>query len=145
MMPQWLNKVHPKYGTPWVAILVCGVFYLIFSLSAFQSLVVIDVFLNMLVLMAEIFALVVLRIKKPNLPRNRVPGGVVGLIYIVVAPLSIIILAIVSQVIDFGWQGAIGLSLVAMAIGAILYFPIKKWVKKGIPDVDPYVLNAPEK
>jgi amino acid transporter len=145
MMPQWLNKVHPKYGTPWVAILVCGVFYLIFSLSAFQSLVVIDVFLNMLVLMAEIFALVVLRIKKPNLPRNRVPGGVVGLIYIVVAPLSIIILAIVSQVLDFGWQGAIGLSLIAMAIGAILYFPIKKWVKKGIPDVDPYVLNAPEK
>ena len=145
MMPQWLNKVHPKYGTPWVAILVCGVFYLIFSLSAFQSLVVIDVFLNMLVLMAEIFALVVLRIKKPNLPRNRVPGGVVGLIYIVVAPLSIILLAIVSQVIDFGWQGAIGLSLVAMAIGAILYFPIRKWVKKGIPDVDPYVLNAPEK
>jgi len=96
------------------------------------------------VLMAEIFALVTLRIKKPKLPRNRVPGGVVGLIYIVVAPLSIIVLAIVSQVIDYGWQGAIGLSLVAMAIGAILYFPIRKWVKKDIPDVDPYVLNTPE-
>lgn len=144
MMPQWLNKVHPKYGTPWVAILVCGVFYLIFSLSAFQSLVVIDVFLNMLVLMAEIFALVVLRVKKPDLPRKRVPGGVLGLIYIVVAPLSIIVLAIVSQVIDYGWQGAIGLSLVAMVIGAILYFPIRKWVKKDIPDVDPYVLDTPE-
>jgi len=37
-----------------------------------------------------------------------------------------------------------GLSLVAMAIGAILYFPIRKWVKKDIPDVDPYVLDAPE-
>ena len=61
MMPQWLNKVHPKYGTPWVSIIVCGVFYLIFSTSAFQNLVVIDVFLNMLVLMAEIFALVDLR------------------------------------------------------------------------------------
>jgi len=52
----------------------------------------------------------------------------VDLIYIVVAPLSIIVLAIVSQVLDYGWQGAIGLSLVAMAIGAILY-----------------ILNAPEK
>lgn len=145
MMPKWLNKVHPKFGTPWVSIALCGVFYLIFSMSAFQSLVVIDVFLNMLVLMAEIFALVVLRIKRPELPRKRVPGGVIGLIYIVIAPLSIIVLAIVSQVLDYGWQGAIGWSLIAMAIGAILYFPILKWVKKDIPDVDPYVLNEPEK
>ncbi len=144
MMPKWMNKVHPKYGTPWVSILICGVFFLIFSTSAFQNLVVIDVFLNMLVLMAEIFALVVLRIKKPELPRNRVPGGVIGLIYIVVAPLSIIVLAIVSQIADYGWQGAIGWGLIAMAVGAILYFPIRKWVKKDIPDVDPYILNAPE-
>ncbi len=61
MMPKFLNKVHPKFGTPWVSIILCGVFYLIFSTSAFQNLVVIDVFLNMLVLMAEILALVVLR------------------------------------------------------------------------------------
>lgn len=144
MMPTWLNKVHPKYGTPWVSILICGVFYLIFSTSAFQNLVVIDVFLNMLVLMAEIFALVALRIKRPELPRNRVPGGVWGLIYIVVAPLTIIILAIVSQVLDFGWEGAIGWGLIAMAVGAVLYFPIRKWIKKDIPDVDPYVLDTVE-
>jgi amino acid transporter len=142
MMPIWLNKVHPKYGTPWVSILICAVFYLIFSTSAFQNLVVIDVFLNMLVLMAEIFALVVLRYKKPNLPRNKVPGGVLGLVYIVVAPLTIIVIAIVSQIMDYGWQGAVGLALIAMAVGAVLYFPIKKWVKKDIPDVDPYVLGT---
>jgi len=98
----------------------------------------------MLVLMAEIFALVVLRYKKPDIPRKRVPGGIWGLIYIVVAPLTIIIIAIVSQIIDYGWQGAVGLALIAMAIGAVLYFPIRKWVKKDIPDVDPYVLEAAE-
>ncbi|NPV55058.1 MAG: APC family permease [Anaerolineae bacterium] len=144
MLPVWLNKVHPKFGTPWVSILICAGFYLIFSTSAFQNLVVIDVFLNMLVLLAEIFALIALRIKKPDLPRKRVPGGVFGLIYIVVAPLTIIAIAIVSQVIDYGWQGAIGWSLIAMAIGALLYIPIKKWIKKGIPDVDPYVLEPVE-
>ncbi len=138
MMPRWLNKVHPKYGTPWVSIVICGVFFLIFSTSAFQNLVVIDVFLNMLVLMAEIFALVVLRYKKPELPRNRVPGGVVGLAYIVIAPLTIIILAITSQISDFGWESSIGWGLIAMAVGAILYFPIRKWVKPGVPDVNPY-------
>jgi amino acid transporter len=144
MMPKFLNKVHPKFGTPWISILICGVFYLIFSTSAFQNLVVIDVFLNMLVLMAEILALVALRIKRPELPRNKVPGGVWGLIYIVVAPLSIIVLAIVSQVRDFGWESSIGWGVIAMAIGALLYLPILKWVKKDIPDVDPYVLNTVE-
>ena len=144
MMPLWLTKVHPKYGTPYIAILICAVFYLIFSTSAFQNLVVIDVFLNMLVLMAEIFALVKLRIVRPDLPRNRVPGGVWGLVYIVVCPLAIIILAIVSQVLDFGWQSSIGWGLIAMLIGTLLYLPIRKWVKKDVPDVDPYVLNEPE-
>ena len=31
---------------------------------------------------------------------------------------------------------------IAMAIGALLYIPIKKYVKKDIPDVDPYVLGT---
>jgi amino acid transporter len=145
MMPSWLNKVHPKYGTPWISIILCGVIFLIFSTSAFQNLVVIDVFLNMLVLMLEILALVVLRVKKPKLPRNRVPGGVWGLIYIVIAPLTVIVIAIVSQVMDYGWESSIGWGFIAILIGTLFYLPIRKWVKPGIPDVDPYVLNATEK
>lgn len=144
MMPKFLNKVHPRYGTPWISIIICGVFYLIFSTSAFQNLVVIDVFLNMLVLMAEILALVVLRFKRPELPRNKVPGGYLGLVYIVIAPLSIIVLAIVSQVRDYGWESSIGWGVIAMIIGALFYLPIRKWVKKGVPDVDPYVLDPVE-
>jgi amino acid transporter len=145
MMPSWLNKVHPKYGTPWISIIICAVFYLVFSTSAFQNLVVIDVFLNMLVLMMEIFALVVLRIKKPKLPRNRVPGGIWGLIYIIIAPLTVIVIAIVSQVLDYGWESSIGWGFIAILIGAFFYFPIRRWVKPGIPDVNPYVLNTSEK
>ena len=144
MMPHWLNKVHPKFGTPYVSIIICGVFYLIFSTSAFQNLVVIDVFLNMLVLMAEILALVVLRFKMPNIPRTKVPGGWFGVAYVVIAPAIIIFLAIASQVQASGWQSSIGWGLIAMLIGAILYFPIRKWVKPGVPDVDPFVLDAVE-
>jgi amino acid transporter len=144
MMPHWLNKVHPKHGTPWVSIVICGVIYMIFATSAFQSLVVIDVFLNMLVLMVEIFALIALRIKKPELPRTKVPGGILGLIYIVAAPLFIVVLAITSQVAESGWESSIGWGLIAMAVGAVLYFPIRKWVKPGVPDVDPYVLEPEE-
>ena len=69
MMPKFMVKVHPKYGTPWVAILFCGVIFSIFSLQAFEALVVIDVFLNMLVLLACFFAMWVLRFKDPDRPR----------------------------------------------------------------------------
>jgi amino acid transporter len=144
MMPRWLNKVHPRFGTPWVSILICAVIYLIFSTSAFQSLVVIDVFLNMTVLMIELFALVALRIKRPELPRNKVPGGVLGLVYVVGAPFLVVILAITSQVTASGWESSIGYGIIAMVVGALLYIPIKKLVKPGVPDVDPYVLEPVE-
>jgi len=137
MMPRWLTKVHPKYGTPWVSILVCGVIFSIFSLSAFAALVVIDVFLNMLVLMAEFFALWRLRFTHPHLPRQKVPGGYFGLVLITLAPAAIILLAIYSQVIEEG-MASIGWALIAMAIGAVLYFPIRKYIKPGVPDVDPF-------
>jgi amino acid transporter len=137
MMPKFLVKVHPKHGTPWVSILVCGVIFSIFSLSAFAALVVIDVFLNMIVLMAEFFALWKLRFTKPDLPRNKVPGGYVGLTLITLAPAAIIVLAIYSSVVEDGLS-TIGMGLIAIAIGALIYLPMRRIVKPGIPDVNPY-------
>jgi hypothetical protein len=89
------------------------------------------------VLMAEFLALWKLRFSKPDLPRQKVPGGYVGLVYVTLCPAVIIILAIYSQVLDSGLD-SIWLALAAMAIGAVLYFPINKWVKRDVPDVDPY-------
>ena len=138
MMPKFLVKVHPKYGTPWVSIIICGVIFSILSLQTFSFLVVVDVFLNVIVLMAEIFALWVMRFKRPDLPRQKVPGGYVGLIYMTVCPLFIIVIAIVSQIVDAGLS-ALWLALGAIGVGVILYFPIRYITKKGVPDVDPFV------
>ena len=72
---------------------LCGVFYPdILYFRHLQNLVVIDVFLNMLVLMAEIFALVGSEIKKPELPRNRVP--VVLLDWFILSSLPLIVVII---------------------------------------------------
>jgi amino acid transporter len=137
MMPKFMVKVHSKYGTPWVSILIVGVIYSVFSLSAFQALVVIDVFLNMLVLLACFFALWVMRFKDPDRPRQKVPGGWFGLTLITVLMTAIVALAIVFNYLDTGFD-SISWALYAMVIGAILYFPIRKWIKPGIPDVDPH-------
>jgi amino acid transporter len=138
MMPKFLVKVHPKYGTPWVAILICGIIFSIFSLQAFEVLVVIDVFINMLVLLGCFFAMWVLRFKDPDRPREKVPGGWFGLVLITLSMIAVVILAIVFNYLDSGME-TISWALIAMAIGAVLYFPIRKWIKPGIPDVDPYI------
>src|SRR5574342_121967 len=125
MMPKFLVGVHAKYGTPWVSILFCALVYSIFSLSAFAALVVIDVFLNMLVLMAEFFAMWKLRFSMPELPRKAVPGGWLGLTLVTLAPALIIGLAIYSQYVEEG-MASISWALIAIAVGAVVYFPIKQ-------------------
>jgi len=35
-------------------------------------------------------------------------------------------------------MASINWALIARVIGALLYFPIRKWVKRGVPDVDPF-------
>jgi len=137
MMPTFLVKVHPQFGTPWVSIVLCGIIFSIFSLSAFAALVVIDVFLNVVVLLMQFISLWILRFKKPEIPRDKIPGGIAGLILVTLGPTAIFILAVYSQVMEEGMK-SIGLALIFAAIGALLYFPIKAFIKPGIPDVNPY-------
>ena len=137
MFPRWMVKVHPKHGSPYVAILVVSVIYTIFATNAFEFLVVADVFLQLLVVLAEIAALWVLRRTEPDRPRTRVPGGMFGLVLASFSLTAIILIAFASQIIDAGW-GSIGISLGLMAVGGVLYFPIRKVYKPGVPDVDPF-------
>jgi len=142
MMPKWLVKVSPRYGTPWVAIVVAGVFYTIFATNAFAFLVVADVLLNSLVIVACFFALWRLRVTRPeltrpDLQRQRIPGGWPGLVIATAGPVAVLGLAVYSQINDVGWD-AVTLSIAAIVVGAILYFPIRAFIKPGVPDVDPF-------
>jgi amino acid transporter len=138
MMPRPLVRVHRKWGTPWVAIVISGVVFAIFTVNAFAFLVVLDVLLNSITLMLQFFALWRLRVTRPEIRRSRIPGGWIGLFIATILPAGVIILAIVSQVREESWR-AIWMAAIAVAVGTIIYFPIKKWVKKDIPDIDPYV------
>jgi amino acid transporter len=137
MFPRWLVRVHNKYGTPYIAIIFVGIIYTIFSLSAFAFLVVADVFLQLLVILAEFAALWKLRFTDPERPRDKVPGGYLGLTLATLGPTAIIVIAIYSQVAEEGLS-SIGWALILMALGAILYFPFRRYLKPGVPDVDPF-------
>jgi amino acid transporter len=138
MFPSWMVKVHPKHGSPYVAILVVSVIYTIFATNAFEFLVVADVFLQLLVVLAEIAAVWMLRRTEPDRPCDRVPGGKWGLALTSFSLAGIILIAFASQIIEVGW-GSIAVSLALMAVGAALYLPVRNIIKPGIPDVDPFI------
>jgi hypothetical protein len=79
----------------------------------------------------------------PKLPRKKVPGGYVGLTLVTLAPALIIGLAIYSQFVEEG-MASITWALIAMAVGVVVYFPLRKWVKPGTPDVNPFVDSVEE-
>lgn len=143
MFPRWMVKVHPKHGSPYIAILVVSVIYTLFATNAFEFLVVADVFMQLLVVLAEVAALWVLRRTEPNRPRAKVPGGMVGLVLASFSLTAIILIAFASQIIEEGFA-SIGWALALMAIGGALYFPIRKIYKPGVPDVDPFEAGPEE-
>ncbi|NMB89622.1 MAG: APC family permease, partial [Chloroflexi bacterium] len=143
MFPKFMVKVHNQYGTPWVAIVMVGIIFTVFSWQAFEFLVVADVFLQTLVILAEFAALWKLRYSEPDRPRQAVPGGILGLVLVTLGPTAIILLAIFSQYMEEGFT-SIGWALAFMALGAIVYVPIRRWIKPGVPDVDPFEVGAEE-
>ena len=58
-------------------------------------------------------------------------------------PGLIILIAIYSQIVEAGWGPFRG-RWALMAVGAVLYFPIRKIIKPGVPDVDPFEQSAEE-
>lgn len=120
-LPTWLTKIHSKYGTPTLAILVSAAFYTAFSYESFRDLAVVDVVLYSSALLLELIALAVLRKTEPELSRPfRIKGGITGLLFVVAAPSCLIAFACYSRIHEKGLS-AVWLSLAALATGPILW------------------------
>lgn len=128
--PKFITKRHASFNTPYIAIALCASIYSFFTLSAFASLVVVDVIVYSAALILEFAALIALRINEPNMKRPvRVPGGWPGIIVATALPMGVLALAVYST-----WQeegiGALYLSFGAIMTGPILYPFLKRFVKK---------------
>lgn len=135
-LPKAITKIHPTFDTPWVSIVVCAAIYSIFTLSAFSSLVVVDVILYSVALTLEFASLIALRIKAPNMKRPfKVPGGWLGIFLICVFPAGVLALAVVSTIQEEGIS-ALYMSIGAIALTPVMYVILRKFVKKDQPDVE---------
>jgi amino acid transporter len=98
MLPRIFARVHPKTRAPYVAILVCAVGWAMCLGLGFERLVTIDILIYGLSLALEFVALLVLRLREPNLKRPfRVPGGLFGAAMVGVFPVLLLGFALVHS------------------------------------------------
>jgi amino acid transporter len=84
-----------KLGVPWVSVLACAAIWGLALRFTFERLISIDLVLYGASLVLEFVALVVLRIREPNLHRPfRVPGGMPGAIAVGIGPTLLIAFAL---------------------------------------------------
>ncbi len=139
-LPEWIGKRHPKTGAPWVAIAVLATAYAGCLGLGFQRLVELDVLCYGLSLLLEFVALVALRVREPSLPRPfKIPGGVPITIAIGVAPMTLLVVALVSGRGErAGSFSSLALGCGLAALGPAVYL-LRRKVRRPVaaPDVLP--------
>jgi amino acid transporter len=121
MLPAPLKKLHGRYATPWLAILVNAAGIAVLLPFSFQELVQVDMFLYAAALVLEFAALVWLRIKAPEMARPyRIPFGIKGVVALAVPPVLLCIVSIALADAPTRW-----VSIAGIALGLAAYLPFR--------------------
>jgi amino acid transporter len=123
MLPKVFGKLNRRRA-PWVAILALAVCWAMCLGLGFERLVTIDILLYGVSLSLEFVALVVLRIREPELPRPfRVPGGMLGAVMVGIPPMLLLGFSVIrsetEQVLGMS-SFAFGMLLIAAGVVAYL-------------------------
>jgi amino acid transporter len=123
-LPRVLARRLPRGGAPWVAVLACSAAWMLSLGLSFERLVSLDILLYGSSLVLEFVALVVLRVREPDLARPfRVPGGVVGAAAIGVGPVLLLAFALVKNADEHvGPVNALVFAGGVLALGPVAYF-----------------------
>ena len=123
-LPKIFTRTSRRTGAPWVAIVVCALFWAACYPLGFERSLILDVLLTGLSILLEFWALVALRIREPNLARPyRVPGGTVGALLIGLPPLGLIITALVRNGREIvGSTNELVIGAAVIAAGVLFYF-----------------------
>ena len=140
--PSWVAKETKRYKMPIVSIIGSSVIYAMFCLSSFANLVIFDVFLTNIGILLEVAALIVLRIREPELERPyRIPGGWWSISAIVALLLGVCGWAAWQQYDESGTQ-AVKYCLYVVGFSVLVYFPLEAW-RKSKAKADPMLDLSP--
>ena len=126
MLPRAFARVNQKTRTPWVSVLALAAAWSLCLGLGFERLVTLDILLYGASLMLEFVALIVLRLREPELPRPfRVPGGIPGAVLAALFPAGLLVISIVQSKREsvLGINSLmLGLSIMAAGLVAYLFF-----------------------
>ncbi|HEV2962537.1 MAG TPA: APC family permease [Candidatus Angelobacter sp.] len=128
--PKIFERKLPS-GAPWVSIVACGLLWstMLIALKAnFDRLLMLDILLYGASLVLEFIALVVLRMREPQLVRPfKVPGGLPVAALLGVGPTVLLVMAFIKNRNEqLGPISSLNLGLLLMAAGVVCYF-ITAW------------------
>ena len=128
-LPRFLARRHPRYGTPWIAILISATIYASLALNSLGELISIYVWLRAVTTVLTVLSAWGLRRKRPDLPRAfRIPAGNLGLIYVIAMPIAMTYVVLrYSDPIAMRWGPW------ALAAGPVLYFVLKLVRRNAAP------------
>jgi amino acid transporter len=121
-LPAVLTRKHSRYGTPWLAIVVSAIIYALLAWQSLAQLITVYIWLRSATTVLTVLSAWKLRRTKPNMPRAfKIPGGNVGLLYVVAAPVVMAMLALLGSD-RFGMIGG----AIAMALGPVVYLSLRR-------------------
>ena len=89
LLPAKLHLLHPRFNTPYVSIILCGIVVSGMILWTFTDLIIIDVTLYGMGLLLEFISLILLRLREPDAIRPfKIPLNIPGLVAMVFIPLA---------------------------------------------------------
>lgn len=120
-LPNFLTQKHARYGTPWLAIVGSAVIYALLAWQSLGQLISVYIWLRSATTILTVLSGWKLRRSKPDLPRSFVvPGGRVGLLYIVAAPVLMALVALLG-----GDRFATIGGIIAIVLGPIVYLIVR--------------------
>jgi amino acid transporter len=121
-LPPLFAAKHPKYGTPWIAILISCTIYALLAFHTMAQLLTVYVWLRILVTQLTVLSAWRLRKDQPDLKRPFcIPGGYLGLVYVVAAPALMSAIAVVgSDKFALRWGP------IPVLLGIVAYFVFPK-------------------
>jgi amino acid transporter len=138
LLPRILRLRNAR-GVPWVSVVACATCWALALTLTFERLISIDLVLYGVALLLEFAALVVLRVREPDLHRPfRVPGGVTASILCGVGPAGLIAFALYAARNEHvGPLPALVFALIIAAAGPAVYFAVRATQKLRRPSANP--------
>ena len=128
-LPSGLTKIHKRYGTPAVSILVSGTIYAILAIHTLTELIAVYAWLRVATTIMTALSGWRMRKTHPSLERPFViPGGKLGLFYSVAAPVIVAVVAILGSVAS-GDRFVLILGPLALLLGPVAYLFVRHTIR----------------